>query len=173
MNARVTAAQIQALVASRVESDAADAVLEIFKRDQGKPLTKRLLGKLPGGEDVWCITHVAGMTHVETREYRRTQGQKGICLLVAYDTKNVAMDAKFLEERNPAYFSARKERNEKRADVSEASCAALAEAINRVIAAREALAEAEAGFDALAGYGKPFDADRYELEALAKGEEST
>lgn len=171
MMKKVTAEQIRALVASRVESDAGDAVLEIFKRNQGKPLTKRLLAKLPGGEDVWCITHSAGMTHIETREYRRSQGHRGMSLLAAYDTKNVVMDARFLEDRNPAYFSARRERNEKRAAITMTGCEAVADAVNRVIEARERLREVEEGLGALIGYSHLFDADSYAIADLAKGEE--
>ena len=91
---QVTTETIRALTASRVEGDMPDEVLEVFRRENGKPFTKRILAKLPGGEAVWCIRQIATMTNLETKEYSRTAGHKGVSLLVAYEIKNVAIDAK-------------------------------------------------------------------------------
>lgn len=167
---RMTADEVREMVSAHVESsELPDGVLEVFKREQGKQLTKRILAKLPGGEAVWHIKQVASMTSLETWEYTRSQGNRGVHLLVAYETKNVSIDAAFLEERNPAYYGARRERNAERATVlaNEPSLVNLAERINAVREAREKLAVAEAALEELSGYGKAFGAEQYEIEALS------
>lgn len=170
MNAQVTADDVRAMVLSHVEDgETPEAILEVFKAHEGKQLTKRLLAKLPGGEQRWRISQTAGMTSLETWDYTRSQGRQGVHLLVAYATKNVAIDAAFLEDRNPAFFSARRERNaERKARLEDPeSLALLAERINAVRAARKQLEAAEAALEELSGYGKAFGAEQYEIEALS------
>jgi hypothetical protein len=141
----VTPEKIRTIIESHIESDLPDTTLEVLKREDGKQLTKRLLAKLPGGEEVWRIAHVATMTHLETWEYCRSQGSRGISLLIAYETKNVRIDASWIEQHNIAYFSARKERNEKRAKALESTEALVmaAQLVNAIRVAREQLAAAE------------------------------
>jgi hypothetical protein len=113
------------------------------------------------------------MTSLETWDYTRSQGNRGVHLLVAYDVKNVTIDAAFLEERNAAYYGARRERNAARAAVlaDPAVLYELAVRVNAVREARERLAAAEEALEELSGYGKAFSADQYEIERLAgKGE---
>jgi len=158
------------MVVSRVEpSELPDGVLEVFRREHGKQLTKRILAKLPGGDATWRISQIANMTSLETWDYTRSQGRQGIHLLVAYATKNVAIDAAFLELRNPAYYGARRERNAERTAVlaNEGALKDLADRINAVREAREKLAAAEASLAELSCHGKAFGADQYAIEALA------
>ncbi len=65
---RFTAAIVRELVLSRLESEEPDAILAIFRADNGKPFTKRILAKLLGGEARWRIEQIANMTHVAERE---------------------------------------------------------------------------------------------------------
>ena len=170
MSARVAVGEVRDMIASHVEDDETpEAVLAIFKQHDGKQFTKRLLAKLPGGEERWRIGQTAGMTSLETWDYCRSGGRQGSHFLVAYETKNVEIDAAFLEERNPAQFSARRERNaERKARLADPeSLTLLADRISAVRAAREQLAAAEAALEELSGYGKAFGADQYEIEALS------
>lgn len=161
----VSAETIRALVASRIESDEPDAVLEVFRQNDGKPFTKRILAKLPGGAERWGIRHVANMTNLETKDYLRSDGGVGISLLVCYGTVNVPIDAKFLEERNPAYFAGRKERNAKRLTTMNDPllCREMAQAVENVRTAQRALGLAMEAYERLTGYGEAFNPDQYEI----------
>jgi hypothetical protein len=166
----VTTEEIRGIIKSRIESDLPDVVLEILKADDGKQLTKRILTKLPGGEETWRITHVATMTHLETWEYCRSQGVRGIHLLLAYETKNLRINAKWIEERNPAYFEARRERNEKRraALANLPALEAVAGMVNATREARVQLAEIEGALSEFTEYGALFEPESQEISDLTK-----
>jgi hypothetical protein len=173
MATQITAGQIRDIVAGEWESSTPDEVLEVFRQNEGKPFSKRILAKLPGGEERWIIRHIASMTNLEEKSYSRTGGNSGISLLVSYDAGRNMIDAADLEKRNPAYFSARKARNAKRLEASNDAtlCQAMADAVNAVRAAREALAKAEEAMINLTAYDDgAFYPDRGTFEALAKGE---
>jgi hypothetical protein len=169
-NVKVTVETVRSILTTRMESEVVDEILAILKTMDGKPLTKRILPKLPGDEERWCITQSAGMTSLEEKSYRRTSGNTGVSLLMAYATANVVIDAKFVEERNPAWFEGRRERNaERRRALEMPAVLALAESLlNDVIRARAALAAAEARLSALTSYKEPLSADRYAWEELTK-----
>ena len=169
----ITTNFVRETLSNCMESIVPDAGLAVLRAEDKKPLTKRLLAKLPGGEAEWSIRHVAGMTNLENRAYGRTSGGQGISLLLAYAEKSVTIDAAWVEEKNAGYFAARKARNEER-KASAASlelCSGLAGALSAVQAAREALRAAEAQLDTFVDYGKPFSADQYTWKGLVKGEE--
>src|ERR1700674_1424383 len=105
---------VRDFVLSQRESDEPDAILAILATQDGKQLTKRILAKLPGGEERWRLSQFATMTHLETRDYSRSGGNAGIHLLIAYEIKNVTINAAWVEEHNPAYFAGRRARNEAR-----------------------------------------------------------
>ena len=169
----ITPEMVRETLHARMESDMPEAVLEVLKTEDGKQLTKRLLAKLAGGEAEWRLRFEAGMAHLETWTYCRSQGKTGICLLLAYATKSVTIDAAWVEEHNAGYFAARRLRNAERKTTlqSPLSCGLLAEKLNRVARAREELAKAEVELSELTGYGKAFGPDQYTWEALVKGEE--
>jgi hypothetical protein len=121
------------------------------------------------------IRHVANMTNLETEDYRRSDGNKGISLLVCYGTVNVKIDPTFLEERNAAYFSARKERNAKRHavldDPNPLTLREMAQTVENIRTAQRALAQAMDAYESLAGYGEPFSPDEYEIRKLFETKE--
>lgn len=159
---------IRAFVESQRESDEPDAVLAILKALDGKPLTKRILDKLPGGEERWRLSQFAAMTHLETRDYGRSGGHQGIHLLMAHKTTCVMIDAAWVEDQNPAYFKGRRERNDLRNKVlsSPALLESMAYVLNRYADAKAKLDEAKETLDALTGYGLPFSPDSYDWERL-------
>jgi hypothetical protein len=164
----ITADRIRGVLAARIEGSMPDEVLAVLKEYDGKPLTKRLLAKLPGGEAVWRIVHSAGMTNLETLIYIRTSGGAGYSILLAHDVKNVVVNVKFIVERNPAYYDARVKRNWTREDVlaNRELLTKMADTMNAVLRARAALAEVEAELEKLVEYGGPFAPDRYVWEEL-------
>jgi hypothetical protein len=110
------------------------------------------------------------MTNLEWGGYSRTGGNQGGSLLIAYTEAAPVIDAAWIEDRNPAYFSARVERNEARTkalkDASEClkdcdTFTRAAVAINQIKAYRAQLAE-------LIGYGGPLHEIRFEITKLLK-----
>jgi len=167
----MSTASVRQILLSRMESELPDAILAILRQEDGKPLTKRLLAKLPGGEAEWRIRAVAGMTYLETMAYIRSSGNEGVSLLMAYAEKSVKIDASWVEEHNPAYYAGRRKRNAERraSSESDALCTSMALALDAVQKAHEALRAAEAQLEAFTGYDKPFSADGRMWQALASG----
>jgi len=168
MNLTFTADAVRAKLLAARESDEPDAVLAVLKAHDGKQLTKRLLAKLPGGEARWLIRQVAGMTSLEDRDYLHSQGNRGTRLLVAYQLTSVVVDAAWVEEKNAAYFAARRERNRLReaAAASPEACQHFAGTLAAYARAKEALDAAKADLDRLTGYGSPFSPDQYDWQRL-------
>ena len=164
---------VRDFVLSHRESDEPDEVLAVLRANDGKPLTKRLLAKLPGGEARWSISQFATMTHLETHDYRRSGGNTGIHLLMAYEVKNVTIDTGWVEERNPGYFAGRRARNALRDAAADdpGLLQAMADTLNSYEAAKAKLDEAAKQLDAFTGYGQPFSADSYDWERLCGARE--
>jgi len=168
----VTPEQIRSLVETGIEpAEPQTAILGYLRAHDGKKLTKR---DLPGLAKVAndpgiMIRTVAGMTNIETSDYRRSDGGRGVSLLIAYALGAVTIDAAWVEERNACYFSARERRNEARAKVladpstpnTSNAFAELAEAINTLNRAR-------ATIEALTEYGAPLYEIRHEVAKLYK-----
>jgi hypothetical protein len=163
-----TADDVRARLLAERESDEPDAVLAVLKAHDGKPLTKRLLAKLPGGDARWLIRQVAGMTVLEDRDYLHSQGKRGIHLLMAYQLTGVTIDAAWVEEHNAGYFAARRERNAKRAACAAdaALCQRMADTLNAYARAKAALDAAKQALDGLTEYGEPFSPDQYGWQRL-------
>lgn len=92
-------------------------MLEFLRGIDGKRLTKIHRDKLRQllDDETIYVSHRAGMTHIEWGTYtERREGTGGGSLLVSYATKNVVVDAAWIEEKNICYFEAREDRNEKR-----------------------------------------------------------
>ena len=132
---------------------------------------------MPGGETTWSIRTIAGMTHLENRDYWTTQGNSanGVSILMAHQVSGVVINCAYVREHNPSYFSGRDERNENRrkALADDAACEAMAEALNEAEAARAAFAAALAKVEALSAYDVgpvgPFNADRHDWDKIAHG----
>jgi len=77
-------------------------------------LSTRVLDKMPGGKAVWRLRKEYGMTHLETLTYTRSGGSEGMSLLLDWKVTSFPVDVKAIEERNAAYFSARRQRNHSR-----------------------------------------------------------
>ena len=168
-----TAATVRDFLLAHKESEEPEAVLAVLNAHDGKPLTKRLLAKLPGGEERWLIRQVANMTSLEDRDYLRSQGNAGFHFLMAYQLTNVRVDATWVEEHNAAYFGARRKRNEWRdaAQTSEGHCRAMASALAGYAAAKAQLDAAKAALDDLTEHGSPFSPDQYDWERLCGARE--
>lgn len=158
------------LLQERWESDFPDKVIEALRPLNGKPVTKRLLAKLPGGAENWRFTHVAGMTYLENRAYWMSQeeqwGKGAIRLLLDWRTDAFPLDVNAVIERNPTHFKGRYERNHARMEAKHDRkiLERMAAVMNKAERARQTLADAKAEFEEIAGYGKPFNPDYYELE---------
>jgi hypothetical protein len=166
-----TVSSVLAFLESQLESNGPDAVLAVLVERNGKPLTKRLLAKLPGGEERWLINDHAGMTHLVERGYLRSNGNRGMSLLMAYDVKNITIDSTWVEEHNPAYFKGRRERNAERnfALRNPSMAALMAERLNAYADAKVKLDEAKAALDEHIDH--VFSADRYEWERMCGARE--
>ena len=168
---RHTIKTVRDFLLSQRESDEPDEVLAVLKVHDGKQLTKRLLAKLPGGEERWRLSQFATMTHLETRDYGRSGGNTGIHLLLAYALKNVMIDAAWIEEHNPAYFKGRRERNAQRdrAAAGGSVLALMVDRLNGYASAKVKLDEAKKQLDALTDTS--FAADSYDWERLCGARE--
>lgn len=114
-----TAATVRALLTSKIESDFPDHVLAALKTKNAKPLTKKILEIMPEdpSKSGWYLNRNYGMTHLETYSYARNAGKFGYSFLMAYTESSGLIDVQFVEERNPSYFSGRRERNTARAEL--------------------------------------------------------
>jgi hypothetical protein len=168
MTTWITVGDVLDIINRNWESDLPDSVLEVWKQNEGKPLTKRILAKLPGGEDRWRFWQTAGMTNLEEKVYSNTNGNNGLSLLLAHRLTNITIDSAELVTRNTHAFAARKERNAKRENARAYSLdlAGITTAINAVRKARAELAEAESLLETYTGYGCNFSPDSYDIKAL-------
>lgn len=168
ISGRHTFNSVANLIQDNWESEVPDAVLEALRPFNGKPVTKRLLDKLPGGKDAWLLERAYGMTHIKNKIYAYSHGSEkgGISLLLDWREDAFALDVNKVEERNPAYFSGRRERNHKRMEArnNRELLQKMADVMNEAERAQRALANAKEHFKALAGYGEPFSPVQYELE---------
>jgi hypothetical protein len=166
--ARFTRHTVSAIIAARQESDLPDRVLEALRPFAGKMVTTRIVDKMPGGRDVWRLRRQYGMTHLENDVYLSSQGsdENGVSLLLAYTESSFPLDLQFVEDRNTAYFAARKHRNHRRMEARNDGEALdrMAEALNRIQDARAALEAALQDFGELTAYDSVFDPDRYAFE---------
>jgi hypothetical protein len=150
------------------ESDLPDKVMEALRPFDGKMVTTRMLEKLPGGKGQWVLERAYGMTHIKNRDYWMTHGnaKNGVSLLLGHTEASFPFEWAKLAEKNPAYFSGRKERNHARMGARNTKdlLDRMAAAMNRVERANLELEAARKEFEELAGYGQPFAPDRYRLE---------
>lgn len=163
--AKHTAESVAALIESRIESDLPDKVLEALRPMDGKAITTRLLDKLPGGREQWRLVRHYGWTSLQTMGYGRNESGGEIDLTLVRSESSLPLELEWVEKENPAYFAARRERNEARkaALVDVVLLEDVAEAMNRAEQAIETLRRATADMEEFTDYGKPFNADSYTL----------
>ena len=128
-------------------AEPAAAILAFLKANDGKRLTKVHRDKLREqlGTNELHLNYTAGMTHIEWGTYtERREGTGGGSLLVSYATKNVVIDAAWVEENNAAYFAARVKRNEKRQAMLDDT-----DLLDRIQQAIDAYNKAKADLDAV------------------------
>lgn len=150
------------------ESDLPDKVLEALRAFDGKPITTRMLAKLPEGH-TWHLRRQYGMTHLVNDAYIREDYSKGLNLLLCHTESSVPLDIRQVEERNPAYFAGRRERNHSRMEAmnTREDLDRMARVLNQVHCAIAELDAATRELEKLTGYGKRFAADQYTWERLA------
>jgi hypothetical protein len=150
------------------ESDLPDKVLDALRPLDGKPVTKRLLDKLPGGKEEWILERAYGMTQLKNRAYvdHSGSGKGGVSLLLDHREDAFPLDVARMVEKNPAYFSARVERNHARMEAMNTKplLDAMANVMNRIEQAAAELIAAKEAFEVLTEYGKPFRPDNFDLE---------
>jgi hypothetical protein len=167
--AKIEASDIRNLVEQSIESSEPQGkILEYLKARDGKTLTRRDEPKLRefcGDSSIRFYHSARNLCYLEWGGYERSGGHEGGALFLAYTDGAPKIDAKFVEERNAAYFSAARERNEARKSVLAQGAFAFedcAGAINALQEARERLARLFAFGDG------PLAADRYRIEEYAK-----
>lgn len=111
--------EIAQLIESRIEDDTIqNGIIEVLRLHNSKPLTKRHIDELKEKVDgSISISKRFDMTHIEWGEYSRTGGNQGGSLLISNQTTHVKIDTVDIIGKNPAYFEALKERNQKRHEI--------------------------------------------------------
>jgi hypothetical protein len=159
---------IHDILQAHYESDLPDKVLACLLPHNGKLVGKNLLKSLPEVPGGWRIRRAYGMTHLESAPYMNgdLSNPKAVSLLLAHSEANVYVDTYSIEERNPAYFSGRRERNHARMEAmnTKHELDAMADAMTEASAALERFETAKARFAQLTACGKHFEPDSYELE---------
>lgn len=170
---KITIETVVAMLNARIESEEPEQILEVFKKEAGKPLSKRILAKLPGGEDRWILGERYGSKELYDRAHLRSGGNEGFCYTLSpgfRHTTGLKVDPVALEERNPTYFSGRRNRNAKiRAMVNDRQALALlAQRMQHAVDAREVYTEALSRVQVLIGYDTNADPIRYDVQKLVE-----
>jgi hypothetical protein len=158
---------VSELIQDRWESEEPDRVIQALTPLNGKPCTKRILDKLPGGSERWRLRREYGMTHLVTLDYLRSGGNTGISLLLAHtEAADFPIDTRDIEQRNPAYFDARRKRNHARMEArnTRETLQGVADAMNRVQRAKAELLAAIEQLETWTDYGQPAEQDKYEIQ---------
>jgi hypothetical protein len=162
------------LLQAQRESDVPDRLYQALIPHDGKPITTRLVTALQKSADPvvagmsWRLERAFGMTHLKTREYDRGEYQTGraYSFLLAYSEGAVPLYLKLLQEKNSCYFDARVKRNHARMEAMNTREAldSMANTMNAVQSALQALERAKAQLETLTAYGEPFNPDKYDIE---------
>lgn len=149
----VVASRIRSLIEQGIEpGEPQESILAFLQAMDRKKITNIHLRRMRDRIDTSIrLRKQAGMTCIEWGGYGQTEGIKGGSLLLAYTTVNVTVDANFVLNQNPAYYSASVLRNAVRQAHLEPSSShqidRLASAICNYRNARAALSEAMKPFD--------------------------
>jgi len=165
---RHTAESLTALIASRLEPDNAERVLEALKPLHGTLITTRLLDKLPGGRVEWRLSRHHGWTELANRAQQSTRGDSpdAVNLILARSEVSVPLDVPWVERENSRYFAGRRERNALRAQAvaDKPMLTRLAFVMNEIEDLQHKLKFAKKTFAAFVADGEPCHPERYELE---------
>ena len=160
-----TSEEIRAEIESRIESDEPDLILAVVKKLNGKPVSIRILDKLPGGRERWWLRKEYGMTHIEENRYVSPAKERSYnySYLVGHSEGGLIWDVTDFEARNPGYYAGRNERNEARTKALNDPnlLERFAEACNDVTRRKAMLEEAVAAFNSFLAYGLPLSPDNY------------
>jgi|TARA_Y100000034_G_C6903283_1_gene418425 hypothetical protein len=157
---------IASLIRGNIEPNVIQTqIIETLERHNQKPLTKRHIDELKEKvDDSIYLSKRAGMTNIEWGGYNTSGGNQGGSLLISHQTKNVKVDTVDIVERNPAYFSALRERNQKRRETlaNESKTLAIARlegSVRAFVTARQQIKEA-------LEFGGPFCPDRHAIQKM-------
>jgi hypothetical protein len=150
---------IAQIITARIEPlEPQTSILKFLQEQNGKRLTNPVIAKLREvcNDETIHLRQAGGMTSIGWG-YEQS-GQRTGSLLVSYKTKNVVIDAEFVEEKNPAYFSAARERNHRRslAVKDTKGCAELEATIHTLLAAQKKL-------DEFFAFGTHFEQDKFAI----------
>lgn len=160
---------VSELIFANWESDLPDRVLEALRPLDGKPITTRILAKMPAlpESDGWRLRREYGMTHLQTLSYLRSdfRAKHAISLLLAHSEASVPLDCTYVVERNTAYFEARVRRNHARMEArnDRELLDVTAVVMNEIEIAIDRLHRVAEHFTKLTEYGTVLDPDRYTL----------
>jgi len=168
MNGKHTASSIASLISNEVEPDNAEHVLAALTPYHGKPISTRLLDRLPGGRVEWTLRKQYGWTEIVNRADRQTRGDSrdAIRIILARSEASVPLDVPWVERENARYFAGRRERNRLRAVAlaDNPMLTRMAFTMNEIEDLHVKLAFAKKTFAALVDDGTPLHPDRYVLE---------
>jgi len=175
-----TAKTIAAIITANLESDLPDRVIEALRPYDGKNITTRILDALPPLPNgaTWRLVRHYGWTCLQTSTYCTPQGyadKTSLDLILTRTEASVPLDLEYVtgiksgHEENPAYFSARRERNAARQQAlnDPEMLKKAAAALNKYTAAIDALAAARAELDEITAYGTPMHPEQYTLRGIA------
>ncbi len=142
-----TKESVAAVIQASVESNVPDLLLQELKPFDGKKITTRLEKVLPHLN--LYLSRQYGWTHLVTRDYLNSGGNKGFRIILARSEQSVPLDLAWVEAENPSHFAGRRARNEERLKTlsNPMQLQAIAGAMNAVEQARGALKQAEATFE--------------------------
>jgi hypothetical protein len=97
---------LASLIASQIESDEPDKILEALRPHNGKMITERLLTWIPNGKERYRIVKHYGWTSLEYRNNLASYFSLMLCRTEA----SVPLDCDWIEKENTAYFEGRRNR---------------------------------------------------------------
>lgn len=152
--------QLTQLIEDRIESpEPQTTILNYLRSINGKRINKRHIDELRRltGDDRIYLSKRYGMANIEWGGYGLSGGNKGGSLLIAYSEKNIEVDADWIKEKNPAYFDASVQRNERRQAVLKRP-----DLIEELAANIDIFQQAKANIEQL--LDGPFEPDRYSIQ---------
>jgi hypothetical protein len=169
----ITTEQIRKIIQNNIESnEPADTILRILKENEGKRLDKRVIDKMQAAIPNWWIRDCReyGMTQIkwavrwDSEKHQNIptpEGQTEGSLLVAHEVKYIYINSEEIKGKNPAYFSARDERNSQRREILEQREGFFQNIVRPMNKFAEAHEELKNLFNSLEGFP-----DKYDVEKL-------
>jgi hypothetical protein len=151
-------------------TEPADTILKVLREHNGRLLTTRIepiLQKATGDMEI-RLRRRYNMTLIEWGGYGQSGGHHGGALICYNSESAFVIDAADIEERNPAHFSARHERNARRARMlaSPSLMSQMARMCHRVEVAVSELNTATDDLKEWIGYERAFGDDSTAIEQM-------